>query len=100
VAVVAGGSVTETGRGARWAISFRFSAIAVIGGLVLLFRGGSGTVVGLIWIVVGPLVARVYCEILIVIFRINETLTDIRDNTRPTQAAAPPSAPPAPEPAS
>jgi hypothetical protein len=29
----------------------------------------------------GPIVIRVYCEILIVVFRINETLTDIRTNT-------------------
>jgi uncharacterized protein DUF4282 len=75
-----------------------FTAIAVLGGLVLLFRGGSGTLLGLIWIVVGPLIARVYCEILIVIFRINETLTDIRTNTSPNRAVAPPSPPPpAPE---
>jgi hypothetical protein len=75
-----------------------FTAIAVIGGLALLFRGGSGTLLGLIWIVVGPLIARVYCEILIVIFRINETLTDIRSNTAPPGAAAMPTAPAAPEP--
>ena len=75
-----------------------FTAVAVIGGLVLLFRGGAATAVGLIWIVVGPLVARVYCEILIILFRINETLTDIRANTRPSYSAEPPAAPPAPEP--
>jgi hypothetical protein len=77
-----------------------FTAVAVIGGLALLFRGGGATLAGLLWIVTGPLIARVYCEILIVIFRINETLTEIRANTRPpAQAAEPPSAPPAPEPA-
>jgi len=76
-----------------------FTVIAVVGGLALLFRGGAGTALGLIWIVVGPLVARVYCEILIVVFRINETLTDIRTNTQPSaQSVEPPSAPPAPEP--
>jgi hypothetical protein len=76
-----------------------FTAIAVIGGLVLLFRGGAGTALGLVWIVVGPLVARVYCEILIVVFRINETLSDIRLNTIPaTRITEPPGAPPAPQP--
>ena len=77
-----------------------FTAVAVIGGLVLLFRGGGATVAGLLWIVVGPLIARVYCELLIVIFRINSTLTDIRANTQPpAPTAAPPSPPPTPEPA-
>lgn len=75
-----------------------FTAVAVLGGLVLLFKGGGATALGLIWIVVGPLIARVYCEILIVIFRINETLTDIRANTRPAGVVEPPAAPPAPEP--
>ena len=75
-----------------------FTAIAVIGGIVLMFGGGAKTALGLIWIVVGPLVARVYCEILIVVFRINETLTDIRANTMPTRTASP-AAPAPPEPA-
>lgn len=76
-----------------------FVAVAVIGGLALLFKGGSGTLVGLLWLVTGPLIARVYCELIIVVFRINETLTDIRANTQPrTQTYEPPSAPPAPEP--
>jgi hypothetical protein len=77
-----------------------FVAIAVIGGLALLFRGGGATLAGLLWIVIGPLIARVYCEILIVIFRINGTLTDIRANTQPrTEPTAAPTTPPAPEPA-
>lgn len=33
---------------------------------------------GLIILIFGPLVVRIYAELLIVIFRINETLTDIR----------------------
>jgi len=73
-----------------------FVAISVLGGLGLLVSSGSGegAFFGLLYLIVGPLVARVYCEILIVIFRMNETLTDIRENTRPapglTQAASPP----------
>ena len=74
-----------------------FTAIAVIGGIVLLFRGGAQTALGLVWIVVGPLIARVYCEILIVVFRINETLTDIRANTLPPAGHEPPPAPASPE---
>jgi hypothetical protein len=33
---------------------------------------------GALLLVLGPLAVRVYCEILIVIFRINETLTEIK----------------------
>jgi hypothetical protein len=36
-----------------------FTAVAVIGGLALLFRGGGATLAGLLWIVTGPLIARV-----------------------------------------
>ena len=75
-----------------------FTAIAVIGGIVLMFGGGGRTALGLVWIIVGPLIARVYCEILIVVFRINETLTDIRANTMRTQTPSP-AAPASPEPA-
>ena len=35
---------------------------------------------GLLLLVVGVLLARVYCEILIVVFQINNTLTEVRDN--------------------
>ena len=37
---------------------------------------------GLLVIVLGPLVARIYAEILLVVFRINETLTDISNDLR------------------
>jgi NADH:ubiquinone oxidoreductase subunit 6 (subunit J) len=33
---------------------------------------------GVLLFVLGPLVVRVYCEILIIFFRINETLTEIK----------------------
>ena len=33
---------------------------------------------GIMIIIFGPIVVRIYCEILIVIFRINETLTEIK----------------------
>lgn len=35
---------------------------------------------GLALIFLGPLVCRLYCEIMIVIFRINETLTEIKND--------------------
>ncbi|HMO41660.1 MAG TPA: DUF4282 domain-containing protein [Saprospiraceae bacterium] len=46
-------------------------------------NGGSILLItGLAWIIIGPLAARVWCEILIVIFAINDTLTDIRNSIK------------------
>jgi len=43
------------------------------------FGGVSTFFSGLAIIVVGPIAVRIYCEILIIFFRINETLTEIKD---------------------
>jgi hypothetical protein len=62
----------------------------IVGGLFMMTVGaayygkGAGFLPGLAVLILGPLVVRVYCEILIVIFRINESLTDIRKNTART----------------
>lgn len=47
----------------------------VIAGIVQL---GQGDVSGIFLILLGPLVARIYAELLIVIFRINEDVAAIR----------------------
>jgi hypothetical protein len=53
--------------------------ITIIGGIL---GGEAGAMVGgLLLLVVGPVLARVYCEILILFFRMNETLTNIQRNT-------------------
>ena len=54
-------------------------AIMVIYGATHL-QGGQGHYLwkGLLLFVLGPLGVRVYCEILIIFFRINETLTEIK----------------------
>ncbi|MEL1263627.1 DUF4282 domain-containing protein [Pseudoxanthomonas putridarboris] len=62
---------------------------AAISGLVLMFKGfglmkysgfaGFGMVVAApILVVFSALLARIYCEIMIVLFKINEALQDIR----------------------
>jgi hypothetical protein len=63
--------------------------IAVLGALGTMissfFRGGGGVVTffgGLIMLVVGPVIVRIYCELLILFFRMNETLTEIKDNLK------------------
>lgn len=61
------------------------SGLAVVVGLAYLVRGlsvqyGGGPFVfwGLVILLAGPLLVRLYCEIFIVFFRINETLTEIK----------------------
>ncbi len=44
-------------------------------------------VAGLLVILLGPLVVRLYCELMIVIFRISETLTDILHEFRKDAAS-------------
>lgn len=48
----------------------------VIAGLVAIGNDEPG--MGILLIVVGPLAIRIYCELLILFFRMNETLTDIK----------------------
>lgn len=49
----------------------------VIYGLVTIF--GGSFFMGLLILIVGPLVIRIYCELLIVLFQINNTLTEIKN---------------------
>lgn len=49
----------------------------MIGGFNAYYFGGGRIFMGLITILVGPLMIRVYCEILIVVFKMNERLSDI-----------------------
>ena len=52
-------------------------AVVLVGGYMIV--GEGETVTGLLLILLGPLGVRVYFELLIVIFRMNETLTDIKN---------------------
>jgi len=58
-------------------------AAAIIGGIVVLVAADeAGTrLLGLLYMILGPLYWRVFCEIVILFFRMNETLTDIKNNT-------------------
>jgi hypothetical protein len=57
----------------------------VIGGIVMMIQGSFLT--GLLVLVLGPICVRIYCEILIVIFRIHESLVEIKHNTAKTPSA-------------
>ncbi|MFA5689491.1 MAG: DUF4282 domain-containing protein [Kiritimatiellales bacterium] len=55
-------------------------AIAVLSGLIMLFSGAI--LQGLMCIILGPIFVRVYCELLIVVFSINDTLTEIKNQLK------------------
>ena len=42
--------------------------------------GFAGFLGGLLMLVIGPVVVRIYCELLILMFRMNETLTEIKNS--------------------
>jgi hypothetical protein len=56
----------------------------VIVGLVFIlsgvgqYGGGPNVLKGFLLLFLGPIAVRIYCEILIIFFRINETLTEIK----------------------
>lgn len=57
---------------------------SIIGGiyLIVVSEGAAARIAGIFWIILGPLVSRVICELFILQFRIYETLTDIKNNTQ------------------
>ncbi len=52
-------------------------------GASMPWGGGTTVLIGLAYILLGPVGVRIYCEILILFFRMNETLTEIKNNTEP-----------------
>jgi hypothetical protein len=68
-------------------------ALCIIIGLGAIFvgsrYGNSGPLYGVLLIFLGPVVVRIYCEILIIFFRINETLTEIKHTLEERRAAPP-----------
>ena len=42
--------------------------------------GGLLVLSGMFVLLIGPLIVRISCELLMVVFRISDTLTDIKDN--------------------
>lgn len=56
--------------------------VAMVGGANSPYGGGQVVLGGLLLIFLGPLAVRIYCELLIVIFSINDTLTDIKNGLK------------------
>jgi multisubunit Na+/H+ antiporter MnhG subunit len=59
------------------------TVVAVVVGFVLLLAGDgvAKRFLGLLILVIGPLVVRIYAEASILFFRMNQTLTEIKNNT-------------------
>lgn len=64
------------------------SVLTIIGGIVTMTRGGWSVLGGFLILILGPLAARIYCEILIIFFRINDHLRAIQQNTSHSSATA------------
>lgn len=56
--------------------------LVILGGIFTLFQGGAATFIGLVWIVLGPIAVRIYCELLIVMFKIYQCLKEMNERGR------------------
>jgi hypothetical protein len=54
------------------------AAVSVILGLGIMFHGTF--ILGLMYVILGPLMVRIYCELIILLFRIYDVLNDIKNN--------------------
>ena len=58
-------------------ICIGFGSIQIVDALDSYRNREIRIITGIAWIILGPLVLRIYCEILILFFRMNETLSEI-----------------------
>ena len=58
-------------------------AVSIIAAIGVMFQGGVAILAGLVFLVIGPFMARIYCELLIILFRIYDELVAIRTGTPP-----------------
>ncbi len=55
--------------------------LCIIFGIYLMWGGGFRILFGLLLLLLGPFVIRIWCETVLLLFRINRNLTEIRRNT-------------------
>lgn len=67
------------------ALSWLATAAVIVVGLAYLIAGAGarGRITGLLTLLLGPLVIRVGAELMLVLFRINATLRDIKQASEP-----------------
>ncbi|MEO6813022.1 MAG: DUF4282 domain-containing protein [Ginsengibacter sp.] len=71
-------------------VYFIVAGLITLGGLIALFSGGGaisqfipgGAFMGLIFLIFGNILWRIWCELIIVFFRMNNTLSNIDANTK------------------
>ncbi|MGR9048676.1 DUF4282 domain-containing protein [Halobacillus faecis] len=56
--------------------------ITMISGFNAYYGGGYQVFSGLLMIILGPLVVRIYCELLILAFKMYEVMQEIRDHVK------------------
>lgn len=68
-------------------------AACIVMGLIFIVAGikydARSGVAGFAILILGPVVVRIYCEILIIFFRINETLMEIKHDLEERRTAPP-----------
>jgi hypothetical protein len=64
-------------------LSVIFGLGMIVAGAQSRLGGGGLMFMGVLYLFVGPLVCRIYCELLIVIFRVLDELTAIRQHLAP-----------------
>lgn len=60
-------------------VIFIAGIVMIIKGVTARYGGGGQVITGLLTMIIGPLVARIQCELFIVIFKIHESLVILRD---------------------
>ena len=65
------------------AIIFIIGLVMVIKGADSYYGGGSIILLGLVYMIIGPFLWRIYCEILIIIFKIYEDVHELRNQKEP-----------------
>lgn len=71
---------------------FWLGVIGVIGAGIVTMTAGDEPVLGILMVILGPLVVRIYAELMIVLFRIHSSLNELvkisQDNATPGQPAS------------
>ena len=63
------------------------AGLSILSGLIIMIigvafdGGGVAVLLGLLTILFGPIVVRIYCELLIVFFKIHEAIQDLKGNS-------------------
>lgn len=65
-------------------LSVIMGLIMIMSGVSSAYGGGMEVFTGLMMVVFGPLLTRIYCELLIIFFKMQETLVEIKDQLRNT----------------